>query len=307
MAQPRLQLALARDGLLPRIFGRINAQGNLRTGTFIAGVPMTLIATFVPFNYLDDLISAGILVAFSMTNACLILLRCERPRFMSIGLLVYNVLCFVTGLLLSHTDSIGLSVASGVLTVGTALLLTYKCPRSSTFGHDVLSESDTAMDATTQHFEAPCVPLLPFVGIFVNWKLISELDASGLILLLVYLGIAAGLYVWFGVKRSSDSRGGWVAQGGHAYQGVSEGEEPHQSGLMRSISMSRLDASKRSKAHNGEDYTMVAEGDPDASRSGLMRSASMPPSSETTSNGHDAPLPSSPPRRNGVLQHQTTL
>lgn len=273
MAQPRLQLALARDGLLPSVFGRVNASGNLRMGTLMAGVPMTLIATCVPFGYLDDLISAGILVAFSMTNGCLILMRCERPRLMSIGLVVYNVLCFVTGLLLSHTDSkvgTGLAIGSGILTAGTALFLTFKCPRSSTFGRWVLSEEDTV--DSNPHFEAPCVPILPFFGIFVNWKLISELDASGLILLLIYLGIAAGLYLWFGVKRSSGSSSRGWAQG--KYQGVAEGEEhPHGSGLMRSISMSRIESSKKPNGiHNGNGYSIVSEGEdpPSESRGSLM-------------------------------------
>lgn len=311
MAQPRLQLALARDGLLPSVFGRVNASGNLRMGTLIAGVPMTFIATCVPFGYLDDLISAGILVAFSMTNSCLVLLRCQRPHFMSVGLVVYNVLCFVTGILLSHTDSMvgtGLWIGSALLTAGTALFLTWKCPKSSTFGRSVLSESDTV--DTSPHYQAPCVPVLPFLGIFVNWKLISELDASGLIFLLVYLGLAAGLYLWFGVKRSIGSSIGW--EHGH-YHGVSEGEDQNGSdGLVRSISMPRLDTSK-SEAHAGDGYARVsiAEGDPDgASQSGLMRSVSMPPDSEpSTTNGHhngDASL-SSPTQADRVLRHQPTI
>jgi len=311
MAQPRLQLALARDGLLPSMFGRVNAAGNLRMGTLIAGVPMTVIATCVPFGYLDDLISAGILVAFSMTNGCLILMRCERPHFMSIGLVLYNILCFLTGLLLSHTDSIvgtGLAVGSGILTAGIALFLTWKCPRSSVFGRSVLSEEDTV--DTAPHFQAPCVPVLPFLGIFVNWKLISELDALGLILLVVYLGIAVGLYLWFGVKRSIGSSRGWVQ--GH-YEGVSERDEPHRSGLMRSISMSRIDVSK--KEENGNGYSRISKGDPDASRSGLVRSASMPPGVELQSNVPSDSADVSTTQSDGVsscsqpntLQHQDTV
>ena len=305
MAQPRLQLAMARDGLLPNLFGRVNAAGNLRMGTLIAGVPMILIATCVPFGYLDDLISAGILVAFSMTNGCLILLRCERPHFMSIGLVVYNVLCFLTGVLLSHTDSVvgtGLAIGSGILTVGTALILTWKCPRSSIFGRAILSEEDTP--DTIPHFQAPCVPILPFLGIFVNWKLISELDASGIIFLLVYLGIAVGSYLWFGVKRSIGSSRGWVL--GH-YEGVSEGDEGQgRSGLIRSISMSRIGSSKKSESSNG--YSRISEGDPDASRSGLMRSASMPPGvDEAAARTDDASSPSSSPRIDHSLQHQQTI
>ena len=313
MAQPRLQLALSRDGLLPRVFGRVNASGNLRAGTLIAGVPMTFIATCVPFGYLDDLISAGILVAFSMTNACLILMRCERAHFMSIGLVVYNVLCFMTGLLLTHTDSVVgncFAAGSAVATAGTALFLTWKCPRTRTFGRSVLSESEI-VDATS-HYQAPCVPLLPFLGIFVNWKLISELDFTGLILLLVYLGIAVGLYLWFGVKRSIVSSRGWAQ--GH-YEGVSEGDDVHRNdGLMRSISLTRIDGSKTETRTADGSYELTSERDPDASRSGLLRSVSMP---RVTKPSNGAPtfeaaaqtdgVSTSPPRADHVLRTQHTV
>jgi len=310
MAQPRLQLALTRDGLLPSIFGRINAEGNLRAGTLIAGVPMTLIATCIPFGYLDDLISAGILIAFSMTNACLILMRCERPYLMSIGLAIYNILCFVTGMLLSHMDSTvgtGLSIGFGAATAATALFLAWKCPRSSTFGHSIQSHADTV--DTTRHFKAPFVPLLPFAGTFVNWKLISELEATGILLLLVYLGIVTGLYLWFGSKRSIDSSRGWVQ--GH-YQGVisAEGEDTHprSDGVVRSISMSKLDSSNKTQTRtaNGNGYSRIGDGDPDGDRrDGLMRSASLPLSRDQPLNGV-ASL-SSPPRRDHALDHQQTI
>jgi APA family basic amino acid/polyamine antiporter len=241
MAQPRLQLALANDGLLPGIFGRVDASGNLRMGTLISGSAMTLIATFVPFQYLDDLISAGILVAFSMTNACLILMRCDspidRPNFLINGLLTYSFLCFMTGLLLSHTDSLvgsALSISFLVATTGTALYISFKCPRSAIFGGSMNAESHPVEDGA--NFEAPGVPLLPCFGIFVNFKLISELDGSGLVFLLVYLGLAAGLYICF--KRNSR---GWGQ-----YQGLSESDpDVTHSGLMRSISLPQVAPSQR--------------------------------------------------------------
>ena len=40
---------------------------------------MIFIASFVPFARLNDVISAGILVAFSMTNSALLLLRHDPP------------------------------------------------------------------------------------------------------------------------------------------------------------------------------------------------------------------------------------
>lgn len=44
LAQPRLQYALAEDGLLPKIFAETDSHGNLRKGIMISGVICTLVA-----------------------------------------------------------------------------------------------------------------------------------------------------------------------------------------------------------------------------------------------------------------------
>jgi APA family basic amino acid/polyamine antiporter len=77
LAQPRLFAAMARDGLLPEIFARTTLSGNLFWSSILCGVPMSLLAAFVPFSSLDDAISVGILVAFNMTNTSLILMKCS--------------------------------------------------------------------------------------------------------------------------------------------------------------------------------------------------------------------------------------
>jgi amino acid transporter len=80
LAQPRLFAAMAKDGLLPAIFAKQNIDGNYVWGNILCGIPMTLLATFVPFSWLDDAISVGILFAFNMTNTALILMKCSSSR-----------------------------------------------------------------------------------------------------------------------------------------------------------------------------------------------------------------------------------
>lgn len=72
IAQPRLQFAMAQDGLLPKIFGEVDGSGNLRNGIIFSGVILTAVALFVPFTYLDGMISAGVLLSFNLTNSALI-------------------------------------------------------------------------------------------------------------------------------------------------------------------------------------------------------------------------------------------
>ena len=72
LAQPRLQFALARDGLLPKVFARLDAKGNLSYSIMFSGIGSTLVALFVPFTSLNDVISAGVLISFIMTNVSLL-------------------------------------------------------------------------------------------------------------------------------------------------------------------------------------------------------------------------------------------
>lgn len=238
MAQPRLQYALVQDGLLPRIFGNVDDRGNLTSGTWVAGSIMSVVAGCVPFSYLDDLISAGILVAFCMTNSCLVLMRCDSPtpNVLPRGLLLYNTLCLVTSLSICHEGvPFGMQVVSAGATLLTAGFLAASCPRSATFGGRVgttlrLDSADTNASTTTNeehsYFESPCVPLIPLIGIFTNCYLIAMLEWSGLLLLVVYLGMTVALYFACCLSPSSyrsdteSSSFNWK-DGGAAYAGLS--------------------------------------------------------------------------------------
>jgi len=218
MAQPRLTLSMAHDGLLPSIFAHVDNDGNLQGGTLVSGILMTFIATFVPFTYLDDLISAGILLAFSMTNSCLVLLRCEspshRPNLLDFCLVLYNALCFLTALLWSHSWSyLPLQTVWACLsTITTFSCLVYMarhCPSNWSFGGSVLDWSWHQHPIPGQeqiddslYFRTPFVPYLPCLGMAINWYLIAQLDALGILLLCVYVGLTIAIYA-FGCARHS--------------------------------------------------------------------------------------------------------
>jgi basic amino acid/polyamine antiporter, APA family len=244
MAQPRLTLSMAVDGLLPKIFAKVDAGGNLTGGTMVAGTAMTIIATFVPFTYLDDLISAGILVAFSMTNACLLLLRCESPihrdGYLEVLLGIYNVLCFLTALLWTHDWSLlpfqnffaALSTLSMLLCV---LEISRTCPRTMHFGGSILregeysserhitheSDHDDIVSPESDYFATPFIPYLPCLGMAVNWYLIAQLDFTGILLLILYLGIVSVIYGLGCAPNSVGHNRNWNQQG--SYQAVNTG------------------------------------------------------------------------------------
>ena len=214
LAQPRLMYSMSEDGILPELFSRTNDEGNLFVGTLIAGVGMTLVAALVPFTYLDDLISAGILVAFSMTDSSLVLLRRSSPTpgHLERCLIAYNGFCLVTSLLwMHHGDSASglLKVANGILTLatfGSAIYMTWSCPAAPQCGSGLFTtQNSSSTDAT--YFATPFVPLIPCLGMAVNWMLIAQLEVVGLWLLALYLGLSIAAYWFF-----CDTAPSWVTR-----------------------------------------------------------------------------------------------
>jgi hypothetical protein len=174
LAQPRLCAAMAKDGLLPAIFAKQNEKGTLFWSSILCGLPMTLLATFVPFSWMDDAISVGILFAFNMTNTALILMKCNKGvmvdlvrqesnysddegegivstdhqhvfhqqqrgrRSLSSNLLCYHVLALITGLtshLSGNASTIWIvQIGAAICTLAYAFYLHRTFPKTGKFG-----------------------------------------------------------------------------------------------------------------------------------------------------------------------------
>jgi amino acid transporter len=205
LAQPRLCAAMARDNLLPEIFGRTDDRGNLFWSTILSGIPMTIVATVVPFSYLDDCISVGILIAFNMTNSSLILMRCESSHNglpLSYALLFYHLLAFATGLASHVTSTRWIPLGFVAFNVGFAVYLSRACPSNGSFGQLRRHDSNAELvESSTAIFQTPCMPLLPLLGISMNWYLIAQLEWTGMLLLILYLGIVSAMYLTVGSSK----------------------------------------------------------------------------------------------------------
>jgi APA family basic amino acid/polyamine antiporter len=321
LAQPRLCSAMSKDGLLPEIFSRQNPKdGNLFYSNILCGIPMTLLATFVPFSWMDDAISVGILFAFNMTNTALILMRCSCSsnnsnsgggNYNKVGagqeegeeviavdevngivsssypsqslqqrgssslrshLVCYHFVALMAGVT-SHLDtttnpttSQSIQIGASLATLAYAVFLHRKFPSTGTFGdnsssvklsqrHDSSSvnwqddddnnknddnndNDNDDDDESRKHrlrrhhnssnddddvvFKVPLCPFLPLLGIYLNWYLISQLEWSGMILLLIFLIIVSGLYL-FCVSGTPDNSPGQQQQ-----QQYSDVQQAHQ-------------------------------------------------------------------------------
>lgn len=81
MSQPRIFMAMARDGLLPkRFFAEIHPVFHTPwKSTILTGVFVALISALIPLSVLVELVSIGTLMAFAVVCIAVIVLRKTRP------------------------------------------------------------------------------------------------------------------------------------------------------------------------------------------------------------------------------------
>jgi len=254
--------ALAQDGLLipPWFAQRRTHDASLSvTAQLWCGIPMAIIATCVPFAYLDDAISVGILIAFNMTNTSLILMKCQdknRPGHggttrlaLAQHLVFFHIVAFASAMLPRFWDDsatkgtttsiVPVHAILQILVVGGYMTFIHlQATLQPYFGAHLLmhDESDHRslhgdIDAPSR-FETPMVPFVPLLGIALNWYLIAQLEWSGLLVLFVYLGtvtMAYGLWHWY--FRSSTTRrssGALYYDSVHEHDSNEEAEEVHE-------------------------------------------------------------------------------
>jgi len=80
LGQPRIFYSMARDGLIPPIFGRIHPEYRTpHVGTVIVGTTALILAGLLPIGVLGDLVSMGTLLAFATVCIGVLILRRTRP------------------------------------------------------------------------------------------------------------------------------------------------------------------------------------------------------------------------------------
>lgn len=81
LSQPRILLAIARDGMIPhKFFGAIHPR--FRTpwkSTILTGIFVAFAAAFLPLRILAELVNIGTLLAFAMVCAAVLIMRYKRP------------------------------------------------------------------------------------------------------------------------------------------------------------------------------------------------------------------------------------
>lgn len=80
LPQPRILMAMARDGLLPSFFSDVNKKSQVPVkGTVITGIVAALLACFMDVSQLAGMVSVGTLLAFTMVAISLLVIRYVPP------------------------------------------------------------------------------------------------------------------------------------------------------------------------------------------------------------------------------------
>ena len=206
LAQPRLMYAMSVDGLLPKVFSELDSRGNMSKSIMINGVLCVLVSLFVDFNYLNDLISAGILVSFNLSNSALINLRRQNVHndmTTKIYLIVFNMICIFTASLYANGDlgntAVLVFIALGLFAILVIpFMVFYFCPETE----------DPERDG---QYRVPLMPFFPFFAMFINYVLLSYLGAFGAYLFIAYSGSAVVWYFLYGIHNSVGNNTGWSA------------------------------------------------------------------------------------------------
>jgi APA family basic amino acid/polyamine antiporter len=81
MGQSRIFLGMSKDGLIPKVFSKINPiSGTPKTNLYILGAAISVVAAFTPINKLADMTSFGTLFAFLMICVAVWVLRVKEPN-----------------------------------------------------------------------------------------------------------------------------------------------------------------------------------------------------------------------------------
>eukprot|EP01006_Ploeotia_vitrea_P002255 TRINITY_DN10691_c0_g1_i1.p1 TRINITY_DN10691_c0_g1~~TRINITY_DN10691_c0_g1_i1.p1 ORF type:complete len:581 (-),score=12.36 TRINITY_DN10691_c0_g1_i1:144-1886(-) len=197
LAQPRLQLAMAQDRLLPKWIAHLTKSDNPLISIVIAGAYCMILTILVPFDPLGDLISAGVLLSFNISNVCLIMVRTKahRPTLAPSLTWTFMLLSCCTAFVWQKTEleSKAEWAFFGIFSLSTTIvgsLLCVFCPPGEIPGIPEAS------------FRVPFVPLLPLLAIQLNWVLIAQQSWQGIGQLFGYLAFAVVVWLSYGFWHS---------------------------------------------------------------------------------------------------------
>jgi APA family basic amino acid/polyamine antiporter len=202
LAQPRLNYAVACDGLMPQIFTKVNSTGNLWWNTLITGLFFTVVAFVVPFDTLWDIVTFGVMMSFNVANISILMVRMKdgaaklAPRLIGALFVItgFTAFFYQEGYVNQNSDAcLVLAIVFLVFTAMLTVWLALKCPQSPN---------------DPQYFSSPLVPYIPAICMLANWYMIAQIKHLALGLSATWVAAAILSYFAYGFWYAA-SRNGW--------------------------------------------------------------------------------------------------
>ena len=197
----RLTHAYALEGLLPKIFTEVNMSTGIPVkASIILTCLLAPVAFFLDFEQISKLISLSQLLVYVLVCTCGIYIRYPNtPDHQELSLIkngrvvvmIYVALAFVSTMSFANCDFLLWNWFTALCTcVALAFLCSIKVANKPKAGL----------------YEAPGVPFIPAVGIYVMFVLCCQLDGQTWVLCANYLAIGLVIYFGYGVWHSKVQR-----------------------------------------------------------------------------------------------------
>ncbi|XP_055313744.1 cationic amino acid transporter 3-like [Sitodiplosis mosellana] len=221
---PRVLYAMSSDGLLYRVFKRVN----LRTktpmhATVISGVFAAVMALLFDLHQLIDMMSIGTLMAYTLVSICILVLHYKEDdesyvdklpsthkqiigqilnlhfikqpnslssRITKIAVVLFSLLTVIFCILFGTEWSEHMPSQMALILLGVLLFVTFL----------VITRQPKAKFESS--FKVPLVPFLPLLSVFMNLYLMFQLDINTWIRFGVWMILGYIIYFTYGIKQS---------------------------------------------------------------------------------------------------------
>jgi len=196
LGQPRIFYRMSQDGLFFPIFGKVNEKTGVPIwGTIIVGVLTAIIAFFTTLDFLADAISVGTLLAFTMVDAGLLVIRYKKEDNGKkiFGLIVGFILACTISSLLFLKGTIDIKSPTTILSIVSFVGAVVICII-------IALQKQNIMDNVK--FTCPGVPFVPCLGIVINIFMLSGRSLVSWLAFGAWFLFGLIIYFLWGIRKS---------------------------------------------------------------------------------------------------------
>ena len=191
LSQPRVFMSISEDGLLCKLFQKMNPKTNVLTASsLITGVGAMLFAGLFKFKYLASSISLACLFGYGVVSVGIITNRYResaKPLLRTSYILVFIVLSIICGFAFSSSWD-----CKYIVILACMILLVGICIHFGTFQQTCIPTK----------YACPLVPMVPMISIFANFFMFGTVDFLSWMITIVFFVIGGLMYFTYGIRNS---------------------------------------------------------------------------------------------------------